>query len=332
MNAAGHSRRQREHLVSRSQIRPFFEVCAIPTRPIIHRTPEPCFAGTAMKIFRTAVLASLLLNHLPAHATSFDCTRGRSVPEQLICHRADLSGLDDQLGKLYWQARRAVANPKAFRADSDSKWAWREANCADEACLKTWYAGRIEELQRLLASLRQGPAAEPSKPAESVEPDPAPRLHELSRDPERRGLAHVQPDAMPMQAEQRLRCNAPPPIRASPCMTSVRRSLSRTRAGNIRPIAATGSAGWRTWRNRWPNQNQNRLRNSKRRRRATCRTPSPRDTPAPPLRHARADPPRGFHRPGRRRRSCRERSPAHPARPAGGPARRAHHQAAAHRP
>ncbi|MGF7130379.1 hypothetical protein P3T40_001854 [Paraburkholderia sp. EB58] len=148
-----------------------------------------------MKIFRTAVLASLLLNHLPAHATSFDCTRGRSVPEQLICHRADLSGLDDQLGKLYWQARRAVANPKAFRADSDSKWAWREANCADEACLKTWYAGRIEELQRLLASLRQGPAAEPSKPAESVEPDPAPRLHELSRDPERRGLAHVQPDA-----------------------------------------------------------------------------------------------------------------------------------------
>jgi hypothetical protein len=195
MNAAGHSRRQREHLVSRSQIRPFFEVCAIPTRPIIHRTPEPCFAGTAMKIFRTAVLASLLLNHLPAHATSFDCTRGRSVPEQLICHRADLSGLDDQLGKLYWQARRAVANPKAFRADSDSKWAWREANCADEACLKTWYAGRIEELQRLLASLRQGPAAEPSKPAESVEPDPAPRLHELSRDPERRGLAHVQPDA-----------------------------------------------------------------------------------------------------------------------------------------
>jgi len=148
-----------------------------------------------MKIFRTAILASLLLNHLPAHATSFDCTRGRSVPEQLICHRADLSSLDDQLGKLYWQARRAVANPKAFRADSDSKWAWREANCADEACLKTWYAGRIEELQRLLASLRQGPAAEPSKPAESVEPDPAPRLHELSRDPERRGLAHVQPDA-----------------------------------------------------------------------------------------------------------------------------------------
>jgi uncharacterized protein YecT (DUF1311 family) len=148
-----------------------------------------------MNIFRTAILASLLLNHLPAHATSFDCSRGRSVPEQLICHRTDLSSLDDQLGKLYWQARRAVANPKAFRADSDSKWAWREANCTDEACLRTWYSGRIEELQRLLASLQQGPAAQPAKPDEPLEP--APRPHEISRDPERRALAHAAPDTQP---------------------------------------------------------------------------------------------------------------------------------------
>ena len=103
-----------------------------------------------MKIFRTAILASLLLNHLPAHATSFDCTRGRSVPEQLICHRADLSSLDDQLGKLYRQARRAVANPMAFRADSDSKWAWREENCRDVACLTDWYTMRIEEIREQL--------------------------------------------------------------------------------------------------------------------------------------------------------------------------------------
>jgi uncharacterized protein len=46
-----------------------------------------------MKIFRTTVLASLLLTHLPAHATSFDCNKGRSITEQLICHRADLSKL-----------------------------------------------------------------------------------------------------------------------------------------------------------------------------------------------------------------------------------------------
>ena len=159
-----------------------------------------------MKISRTAIFASLLLNHLPAHATSFDCTRGRSVPEQLICHRADLSSLDDQLGKLYWQARRTVANPKAFRADSDSKWAWREANCSDEACLKSWYTGRIEELQRLLASLQQGPAAQPDK-----QDDPAAPLHELTRDPERRALAHAQPDATPSGTTVALQCTSADP-------------------------------------------------------------------------------------------------------------------------
>ena len=112
-----------------------------------------------MKIVHSVLLASLMLDHAAAHATSFDCNRGRSVPEQLICHTADLSKLDDQLGKLYWQARRRVIDPKDFRTDSDRKWAWREANCRDEACLRSWYSGRIEELQQVLASLPSGPHA-----------------------------------------------------------------------------------------------------------------------------------------------------------------------------
>jgi uncharacterized protein len=107
----------------------------------------------AMKLLRLVLSASLLLAASSSHATSFDCRRGRSVPEQLICHTALLSQLDDVLGRLYWQARRRVAHPRAFRADSDSKWAWREAHCTDEACLETWYRGRIGELQQLLAHL-----------------------------------------------------------------------------------------------------------------------------------------------------------------------------------
>jgi len=138
-----------------------------------------------MKIFRITVFASLLLTHLPAHATSFDCNKGRSITEQLICHRADLSKLDDVLGKLYWQARRSVSNPKAFRADSDSKWAWREANCSDEECLRTWYTGRIQELQLLLTSLQQEPSSQPDKSAQPVTPVP--------RDAGRREIAHAQP-------------------------------------------------------------------------------------------------------------------------------------------
>jgi uncharacterized protein YecT (DUF1311 family) len=144
-----------------------------------------------MKIFRITVFASLLLTHLPAHATSFDCNKGRSITEQLICHRADLSKLDDVLGKLYWQARRSVSNPKAFRADSDSKWAWREANCSDEECLRTWYTGRIQELQLLLTSLQQEPSSPPDKSAQPV--TPVPRPNEVPLDAGRREIAHAQP-------------------------------------------------------------------------------------------------------------------------------------------
>jgi uncharacterized protein YecT (DUF1311 family) len=161
-----------------------------------------------MKIVRFArvvLFASLLFKHAAAHATSFDCNKGRSVPEQLICHTVDLSKLDDQLGKLYWQARRRVDNPKAFRADSDSKWAWREANCRDETCLRTWYSGRIEELQQLLASLPTGSRAAPA-PA-SPAPDTAgasepaaPPLRALPVDAGRRAFASVsEPTAQPLQ-------------------------------------------------------------------------------------------------------------------------------------
>ncbi|TDN61774.1 hypothetical protein [Paraburkholderia sp. BL10I2N1] len=119
-----------------------------------------------MKISRYILLAGLLLADTSAHATSFDCNKGHSVAERLICHNADLSKLDDQLGKLYWKVRRATSNRRSFINDSDSKWAWREANCTDEVCLTVWYSGRIEELQRLLADTQPGetPPPQPQGP------------------------------------------------------------------------------------------------------------------------------------------------------------------------
>nr|WKF56507.1 hypothetical protein HUO10_000965 [Paraburkholderia busanensis] len=93
----------------------------------------------------TLWLASASVN---ARAASFDCGKGRSSTEQMICHDPALSALDDTLGQLYWKARRRAVNRRAFIVDSDSKWAWREANCRDAACLQTWYATRIEELRR----------------------------------------------------------------------------------------------------------------------------------------------------------------------------------------
>ncbi|HZZ11711.1 MAG TPA: hypothetical protein VFE79_13570 [Paraburkholderia sp.] len=96
-----------------------------------------------------------MLAHLPALATSFDCQKGRSLTERMICHDAALSKLDDTLGQLYWKARRRVIDRRAFLSDSDSKWAWREANCRDAVCLNAWYGTRIDELEKLIDSRHQ---------------------------------------------------------------------------------------------------------------------------------------------------------------------------------
>ncbi|WP_429302999.1 lysozyme inhibitor LprI family protein [Paraburkholderia sp. GAS199] len=142
-----------------------------------------------MKMLRPLLIAALMFTHLPAHATSFDCTKGRSLTERMICNDPGLSKLDDTLGQLYWKARRRVVNRRAFLTDSDSKWAWREANCRDETCLGTWYASRIDELKRLIQAMQTGTPARtvdgtsavtPADPDEARKtPLPAPALQQL---------------------------------------------------------------------------------------------------------------------------------------------------------
>jgi uncharacterized protein len=124
-----------------------------------------------MKVFRPLLIAGLMLTHLPAHATSFDCNRGRSLTEKMICNDPALSKLDDTLGQLYWKARRRVINRRAFLNDSDSKWAWREENCKDAACLGTWYTTRIGELEQLIETMRTGAPAAQSAAQPATQPD-----------------------------------------------------------------------------------------------------------------------------------------------------------------
>ncbi|MEX3761153.1 lysozyme inhibitor LprI family protein [Paraburkholderia phenoliruptrix] len=112
-----------------------------------------------MKLVRPVLIAALLIAHSSAHAASFDCSKGRSLAEKIICHDPALSRLDDTLGQLYWKARRKVSDRRGFITDSDNKWAWRETHCRDAACLGTWYATRIDELRQLIASMQAGAGA-----------------------------------------------------------------------------------------------------------------------------------------------------------------------------
>jgi uncharacterized protein len=193
----------------------FSEVCVRVVRPIIQCMKNPCTAGIAMKIFRPLLIAGLMLAHPAAHATSFDCHRGRSLTEQMICNDAALSKLDDTLGQLYWKARRRVVKRRAFLNDSDSKWAWREANCRDAACLETWYATRIDELQRLIDSMQTGTPLAP-EPASPPPVAPAGRLEPAT------ALAHAAgKTGMPL-----LQCTAanPGPVVNEQCSTVIRQT------------------------------------------------------------------------------------------------------------
>jgi hypothetical protein len=119
-----------------------------------------------------------MFTHSAVHATSFDCNRGRSLTEKIICNDPALSKLDDTLGQLYWKARRRVINRRAFLTDSDSKWTWREENCRDAACLGTWYATRIDQLQRLIESMQTGeqPQERPKVKPIGTPPSPEPAI------------------------------------------------------------------------------------------------------------------------------------------------------------
>ena len=164
-----------------------------------------------MKVIRPLLIAGLMLAHQAAYATSFDCHKGRSLTEKMICNDLALSRLDDTLGQLYWRARRRVANRRAFLDDSDSKWAWRETTCRDTACLATWYATRIDELQRLIDSMQTG-----TPPAPLVTPSPDPLV---AAEPDGRRKPPL--TLAPAAATALLECTAanPGPVTNEQCST-----------------------------------------------------------------------------------------------------------------
>lgn len=109
------------------------------------------------------------LQHLPARAASFDCSRAGSANEKTICRDAELSALDDQLGRTYRRAREMAGDVRAFRSASDAQWRWREENCRDRDCLLAWYQRRQGELQALaVPTANDKPKAAASAPVPAL--------------------------------------------------------------------------------------------------------------------------------------------------------------------
>ncbi|EJM97737.1 lysozyme inhibitor LprI family protein [Herbaspirillum sp. YR522] len=120
-------------------------------------------------------LAGIAAASLPcgAAAASFDCRRAGSANEKTICGDALLSAADDRLGQAYRAARQQAADRRAFTAESERQWRWREQNCHDRACLVRWYERRQAELQApagtsLEAAVRLPVSAPAALPAPSA--------------------------------------------------------------------------------------------------------------------------------------------------------------------
>jgi uncharacterized protein len=114
---------------------------------IVRHRPLP--AAMKKSLIRAVFAAHCALACPMLPAASFDCGAAGSANEKLICGDAQLSMLDDKLGKTFRQARRHAADKRAFSQDSDRRWSWREQNCHDRACLLDWYLRRQAELEAL---------------------------------------------------------------------------------------------------------------------------------------------------------------------------------------
>ncbi|WP_343585472.1 hypothetical protein [Herbaspirillum sp.] len=111
----------------------------------------------------TALAVHCAFTCAPALAASFDCGKAGSANEKIICGDAELSALDDKLGRAFRLARMRAADKRAFSADSDRQWSWREQNCHERGCLADWYRRRQAELQAqaaapVLAQVQPAPA------------------------------------------------------------------------------------------------------------------------------------------------------------------------------
>ncbi|PRX36757.1 hypothetical protein B0G75_101946 [Paraburkholderia sp. BL18I3N2] len=81
-----------------------------------------------------------------ASAASFKCTSKSSASEKIVCKEPALSALDDRLAAAWQRAKEATLDTAALEAARTHQWLWRQYNCTDEACVKSWYDRRIAEL------------------------------------------------------------------------------------------------------------------------------------------------------------------------------------------
>jgi uncharacterized protein len=99
---------------------------------------------------KIALLVVALLAAGNSAAASFPCEKAQSRIEKAICADADVSTLDEYLGRYYHGARATLGNAASCLAADQKEWLSAMRNkCADAACLKKVYLERLAQLHPL---------------------------------------------------------------------------------------------------------------------------------------------------------------------------------------
>jgi uncharacterized protein len=101
-------------------------------------------------VFLLLLLAPALAWSAAAAAASFPCEKAQSRIEKAICADAEVSTLDEHLGRYYQAARAALRESVQCLAGDQRQWLSSVRNkCADAGCLRKVYLERLGELDAL---------------------------------------------------------------------------------------------------------------------------------------------------------------------------------------
>ena len=119
-----------------------------------------------------SAVATFLVGMLPVHSASFDCAKGKTKIDKLICSDAKLSEADEKLNALY---NEVLAKSPVSEDTKQQQFEWIKRwrnTCKDAGCLQQAYTNRISDLQEQLEKLPFKPVLDkplivlPSSPAE----------------------------------------------------------------------------------------------------------------------------------------------------------------------
>jgi hypothetical protein len=95
-------------------------------------------------MFTLATLAVIFAINV-AQAASFDCAKAASSVEKAICSNGKLSRLDDEMGEIYTEVLKVVADGPGVMIGQRS-WLKTRNKCNDDVCIERMYKVRLDRL------------------------------------------------------------------------------------------------------------------------------------------------------------------------------------------